>query len=101
MIDPISNALLSSAANVSSNAAPSKTAAPAGANFAETLKAAAGASVNAIRESEATSMQAMQGGANMQEVVRATIAAELAIESAVAVRNKMIESYQEIMRMPI
>lgn len=101
MIDPISNSLISSAANVASNAASARTGAPAGASFAETLKAAAGTTVSAIRESEATAMQAMQGGANMQEVVQATVTAELAIESAVAVRNKMIESYQEIMRMPI
>ena len=46
-------------------------------------------------------MNAVRGDASMQDVVQATIAAELAVESAVSVRNKIIESYQEIMRMPI
>lgn len=101
MIDPITNTLLSSAANVSSGLPAQKTAAPAGPSFADALKNAAGASMDAVKQSEATAMSAVRGEASMQDVVQATIAAELAVESAVSVRNKMIESYQEIMRMPI
>ena len=101
MIDPITNTLLSSAANVSTGFNTQKTAAPAGPSFADTLKNAAGASMDAVKKSEATAMNAVRGDASMQDVVQATIAAELAVESAVSVRNKIIESYQEIMRMPI
>ena len=102
MIDPISGALAVSPTNQTpASTKTAKSAAPAGASFAETLKAAAGNSVEAIKNSEATAMSAMQGGAGLQDVVQATVAAELAVESAVAVRNKLIESYQEIMRMPI
>ena len=105
MIDPVTNSLLASAASSASGGAPAfnanKTAAPAATSFADALKNAAATSVSAVKQSEATAMNAMHGGASMQEVVQATVAAELAVESAVAVRNKMIESYQEIMRMPI
>ena len=101
MIDPISNTLLSSAPGVSQGFAANRTAAPAATSFGDALKTAAANSVTSIKQSEATAMNAMHGAASMQEVVQATVTAELAVESAVAVRNKLIESYQEIMRMPI
>lgn len=101
MIDPVSSTLLSSAPGVSQSFSATKTAAPAAMSFGEALKSAAATSVSSIKQSEATAMSAMHGGVSMQEVVQATINAELAVESAVAVRNKLVESYQEIMRMPI
>jgi flagellar hook-basal body complex protein FliE len=44
---------------------------------------------------------AMHGKVSLQEVVGATMKAEMAVETAISVRNKMIEAYQEIMRMPV
>ena len=82
--------------------ASTKTVASAGApSFAETLKATAASTVDSLKTSEATAMSAMKGEAGIQDVVGATVRAELAVETAVSVRNKLIESYQEIMRMPI
>ena len=41
------------------------------------------------------------GQADMQSLVEALAQSELAIETAVSVRDKVVEAYQEIMRMPI
>ena len=41
------------------------------------------------------------GDANLVDVVTSISAAEVSLETAIAVRNRMIEAYQEIMRMPI
>ncbi|GGY50849.1 flagellar hook-basal body complex protein FliE [Parvularcula lutaonensis] len=70
-------------------------------SFTEALKSTAMQQVQTVQQSEQASMAAMHGQASLQEVVQATVKAELAVETALAIRNKMIESYQEIMRMPV
>jgi flagellar hook-basal body complex protein FliE len=70
-------------------------------SFVDALKSTAMDQVQTVQQSETMSMNAMHGRASLQEVVQATVKAELAVETALAIRNKMIESYQEIMRMPI
>ena len=44
---------------------------------------------------------AVAGQTSLQEVVEAVNAAELTLQTVVAVRDRMIAAYQEIMRMPI
>ena len=70
-------------------------------SFGDALKATAMQQIETVQASEQMTMAAMHGQASLQEVVEATVKAELAVETALAVRNKMIEAYQEIMRMPI
>lgn len=101
MIDPISSAAGFAPAELQKTTFTKAAPSVSGASFADTLKAAASSTVDSLKTSEATSMSAMQGGAAIQDVVGATVRAELAVETAVSVRNKLIESYQEIMRMPI
>ena len=62
----------------------------AAAGFIETLKA-----------SEQTAMAAMSGGADPHALVQALAQTELAVETAVTVRDKVVEAYQEILRMPV
>ena len=45
--------------------------------------------------------QAFVGHANLREVVEAVNAAEITLQTVVAVRDRMIAAYQEIMRMPV
>jgi len=59
-------------------------------SFAETLQA-----------SEQTSMAAMSGGADPHALVQALAQTELAVETAVTVRDRVVEAYQEILRMPV
>jgi flagellar hook-basal body complex protein FliE len=52
-------------------------------------------------KSEQVATQAVVGQANLQDVVEAVNAAEITLQTVVAVRDRMISAYQDIMRMPI
>lgn len=54
-----------------------------------------------ITRGEEVAKAAALGQADMQSLVEALAQSELAIETAVSVRDKVVEAYQEIMRMPI
>ncbi|SLN12629.1 flagellar hook-basal body protein FliE [Aquimixticola soesokkakensis] len=54
-----------------------------------------------LRSSEETAEQAMTGGADAHSLVQALAQTELAVEAAVTVRDKVVEAYQEILRMPV
>lgn len=54
-----------------------------------------------LAESEATAKNAMIGDADPHALVQALAQTELAVEAAVTVRNKVVEAYQEILRMPV
>ena len=57
--------------------------------------------VQTLREAETTAMNGMIGKADPQSVVTALASAEIAVQSALTVRDKVVESYQEILRMPV
>lgn len=59
-------------------------------DFAQTLK-----------KGEETALSAMVGGADAHSLVQALAQTELAVETAVTVRDKVVEAYQEILRMPV
>ncbi|MBT9385855.1 flagellar hook-basal body complex protein FliE [Pseudooceanicola sp. CBS1P-1] len=54
-----------------------------------------------FREGEQTALAAMVGEADTQSLVQALAQTELAVEAAVTVRDKVVEAYQEILRMPV
>ncbi|TCP61192.1 flagellar hook-basal body complex protein FliE [Rhodovulum bhavnagarense] len=54
-----------------------------------------------IRHGERTAMAAMTGGADPHALVQALTQSELAVETAVTIRDKVVEAYQEILRMPV
>ena len=77
---------------------PQPTQAPSGTeSFAETVSAFA----DTVRHGEETAQAAMTGDADPHALVEALAQSELAVETAVAVRNKVVEAYQEILRMPV
>ena len=57
--------------------------------------------VAAGHESERVATGALVGQANLQDVVAAVHAAEVTLQTVVAVRDRMISAYQDILRMPI
>lgn len=65
------------------------------------LARAAGNFAQSLQESESIAQTAMTGGADSQALVEALAQTELAVEAAVAVRDKVVEAYQEILRMPV
>jgi flagellar hook-basal body complex protein FliE len=70
-------------------------------SFGQVLEQTLTDAVAAGRKSEALTGQAAAGKADLTDVVQAVTAAELTLQSVVAVRDRMIAAYQEIMRMPI
>lgn len=54
-----------------------------------------------LAKAESTAMSAMVGEADPHALVQALTQSELAVETAVTVRNKVVEAYQEILRMPV
>lgn len=62
---------------------------------------AANAFIETLQQSEQTAMAAMTGGADPHALVQALAQTELAVETAVTVRDKVVEAYQEILRMPV
>jgi flagellar hook-basal body complex protein FliE len=73
----------------------------AGPNFSAMVKEAIGAVVEAGRKSDGQAQAMAAGKANIVDVVTAVSETEVAVEAMVSVRDKVIQAYEEIMRMPI
>jgi flagellar hook-basal body complex protein FliE len=61
----------------------------------------AGGLADTLARGEATAKAAMTGGADPHALVEALAASQTAIETAVTVRDRVVEAYQEILRMPV
>src|SRR5258706_14421053 len=73
----------------------------AGGGFASAIQQAVQGVVGASAAAEAKSAQAIAGNADITEVVTAVAKAELAVQTTMAVRDRVVQAYQDIMRMPI
>ena len=73
----------------------------AGGGFGDVLGRAMQGVVDAGHQADAQSMQAIAGQGNLTDVVTAVSRAELALQSAVAIRDRVVQAYQDVMRMPI
>ena len=54
-----------------------------------------------LRENETVAKAALSGQADPEALVQALAETQLAVETAVTVRDKVVEAYQEILRMPV
>jgi flagellar hook-basal body complex protein FliE len=72
-----------------------------GPSFGAMLKDALSSVSEAGHKSDSQTGAMVAGKANMVDVVTAVSETEVAVETMVAVRNKVIEAYQSIMAMPI
>ncbi len=54
-----------------------------------------------LSNAEQVAQDAMVGKADPHALVQALAETELAVETAVTVRDKVVEAYQEILRMPV
>jgi len=70
-------------------------------SFGDLLAESIGEAVAANRSSEDISIQAASGQSDLQDVVEAVNAAEISLQTVVAIRDRVISAYQEILRMPI
>jgi flagellar hook-basal body complex protein FliE len=69
--------------------------------FANLVKQAVSSTADSARKAEAKMTQATAGKADLIDVVTAVAESEAALETLVAVRDRVITAYEEIMRMPI
>jgi len=72
-----------------------------GTGFASLLQGALDRFVAQGRETDAKAAQLAAGKADLVDVVTAVSESEVALQTVVAVRDKVISAYEEIMRMPI
>ena len=72
-----------------------------GPNFASMLSGAVDGVSQAGKAAESQAMKAVAGKADIVDVVTAVAESEAALETLVAVRDRVIAAYEEIMRMPI
>jgi flagellar hook-basal body complex protein FliE len=71
------------------------------ANPGETFQSVAASLADTLRQSESTAEAAMVGKADPHALVMALTETELAVETAATLRDKVVEAYQEILRMPV
>ena len=69
--------------------------------LAENAGAATESFAATLQAAERTARDAMVGKADPHALVEALAQSQLAVETAVAVRDKVVEAYQEILRMPV
>ena len=72
-----------------------------GGDFLGMVKNAAKSSIDTIKASEIQSARAVTGETTLPDLIQAVTAAEMTLQTTVAVRDRMIQAYQDIMRMPI
>ena len=72
-----------------------------GPSFSAVLKDAVGSVLDAGKKSDAQTMAMSSGKANVMDVVTAVAETDVAVSTLVSVRDRMIQSYEDIMKMPI
>jgi flagellar hook-basal body complex protein FliE len=101
MVDKIANPAAAAnayAATAKATSPSMPTSAPGQPSFADLLRTSASDSINTMKAGEMMSARAVTGEASLPEVVQAVTAAELTLQTVVAVRDRLIGAYQEIMR---
>jgi flagellar hook-basal body complex protein FliE len=73
----------------------------AGGSFGDMLKSAAENVVDTMSKGEQASLNAASGKADLTAVTEAVNNAEVAVQTVVAIRDRVVSAYQDIMRMPI
>lgn len=89
------------AAQSYATARPATTPQPKADDASSTFAGLAGDFARTLQQGEATAKAAMTGNADPHALVQALASSQLAVETAVTVRDRVVEAYQEILRMPI
>jgi|ERR1700704_2915554 flagellar hook-basal body complex protein FliE len=72
-----------------------------GPSFGAVLKDAIGSVMEAGKKSDGQTMAMASGKANVMDVVTAVAETDVAVSTLVSVRDRVIQSYEDIMKMPI
>lgn len=87
--------------DAAASSAATSSAAAAVPSFSDFLSHAVNDAVGTMKQGEQMATQQATGKADIVNVVNAVNAAELTLDSVVAIRDKVIAAYQSIMQMPI
>ena len=101
MVALVANALSAYAKTAAAGTSPGVAAKDAGPSFAKFVKDATVSGIDQLHKSEQISAAAVVGKADLTEVITAVTNAELTLQTATSVRDKVVQAYQEILRMPI
>ncbi len=69
--------------------------------FADMVRNAIDGAVATGKDSERLSLDAVRGGADVTQVVTAVAEAETVLNTVMAVRDRVIDAYKDVLRMPI
>lgn len=72
-----------------------------GQSFGEVLTSMATSAMNNIKQAEVSSFEGIQGKASTREVVDAVMAAEQSLQTAIALRDKIVSAFLDITKMQI
>ena len=72
-----------------------------GQTFANLLESAGDQAKQSLQSGEKASIQAMSGKADLADVVTAVSNAEVTLQTVVAVRDRVVSAYLDILKMPI
>jgi len=70
-------------------------------SFSEAMAQVSQDAIDKVKQGEATAIAGVDGQASVQQVVEAVMAAESTLQTAIAIRDKVVSAYQEISRMSI
>src|SRR5579883_1454800 len=76
-------------------------AAADGPSFGSMVKDAIQGAIDAGKQREAVSKQAVMGKADMTEIAQAVNNADITLQTVIAVRDKVVSAYQQILQMPM
>ena len=74
---------------------------PGSAGFGAALSTALGSAVQVGQQADAQAAQGLNGQGDLTQIVTSVTQAQLALQTTVALRDRMVEAYQSIMNMPI
>ena len=69
--------------------------------FGDLISSGLNNALSNVKAGEQASMDAISGKASLTDVVSAVNSADIALKSVVAIRDKVINAYQDILKMPI
>jgi flagellar hook-basal body complex protein FliE len=70
-------------------------------DFGATLQRAVQGAVDNFHSADSKTMEALSGGGNLTDVVTALSRAELTLQTATAIRDRVVQAYHDVMNMPI
>ena len=101
MIDKVTNPALAANAYSSAQKATNADDNAGGFNFSDLIKSGLNNAISTVKAGETASASAIAGKADLNDVVQAISKSELTLQTIVAIRDRLIGAYQEILRMPI